>query len=51
MVKPHYKPGENSPGGRFEIIGPRGGHTGDYVHVPRGETMPPTPKPNMGFEK
>ena len=51
MAKPTYKPGEDSSGGRFEVIGPRAGHAGDFVHVPRGESMPPTPKPHMGFKK
>ena len=44
------KPGEESPrSGQYEIIGPRGGHTGDERTVVRGEPMPPTPGKGMGF--
>ncbi|WP_312673672.1 hypothetical protein [Microbacterium sp.] len=35
--------------GQYEIVGPRGGRTGDERTVTRGEPMPPTPKPNMSF--
>ena len=35
--------------GQYEIVGPRGGRTGDERTVTRGERMPPTPKPGMSF--
>lgn len=35
--------------GQYEIVGPRGGRTGDERTVTRGEPLPPTPKPNMGY--
>lgn len=44
------RPGQNAPtSGQWELIGPRGRHTGDERTVVRGEPMPPTPKPNMSF--
>ena len=45
------KPGEESPqSGQYEIIGPRGGRTGEERTVVRGEPMPPTPSKGMGFK-
>jgi hypothetical protein len=35
--------------GEYEIIGPRGGDTGKERTVVRGEPLPPTPKPGMGY--
>lgn len=44
------KPGETAPAsGQYEIVGPRGGHTGKERTVVKGEPMPPTPKSGMGF--
>ncbi len=44
------KPGSPAPrSGQYEIVGPRGGHTGEERTVVRGEPMPPTPKPGMGY--
>lgn len=44
------RPGEIArQSGQYEIVGPRGGRTGDERTVVRGEPMPPTPKPNMSF--
>lgn len=44
------KPGQDAPrSGQYEQIGPRGGRTGDERTVTRGEPMPPTPKPGMGY--
>ncbi|GAA2912193.1 hypothetical protein JOD62_001953 [Microbacterium keratanolyticum] len=36
--------------GQYGVVGPRGGATGREVTVTKGEPMPPTPKPNMGFK-
>ena len=39
------KPGEKAPAsGQYEIIGPRGGATGNERTVTKGEPLPPTPK-------
>ena len=35
--------------GQYEQIGPRGGHTGEERTVTRGEPLPPTPRPGMGY--
>ena len=44
------RPGETAPrSGQYEQIGPRGGRTGDERTVTRGETLPPTPRPNMSY--
>jgi hypothetical protein len=44
------KPGETAPrSGQYGVVGPRGGDTGREVTVVRGEPMPPTPKPGMGY--
>lgn len=43
-MKP-LKPGSTAPAsGQYEIIGPRGGHTGQERTITRGEPLPPTPK-------
>ena len=43
MSKP-LKPGESAPvSAQYERIGPRGGHTGQEVTVPKGRPLPPTP--------
>lgn len=40
-----YKPGESAPrSGQYEIIGPRGGYTGNERTVTKGEPLPPPPK-------
>ncbi len=45
-----YKPGESAPrSGQYEQVGPRGGSTGNERTVTRGEPLPPTPKPGMGY--
>jgi hypothetical protein len=42
--KPNYKPGETAPAsGQYEIVGPRGGRTGEERTVVKGEPLPPTP--------
>jgi hypothetical protein len=44
------KPGEEAPrSGQYEQVGLRGGRTGDERTVTRGEPLPPTPKPGMGY--
>ena len=35
--------------GQYEIIGPRGGKTGNEVTVVKGEPFPPTPKSGQSF--
>ena len=41
-MKKTYKPGEKVPdSGQFEIVGPRGGHTGIERTVTKGEPFPP----------
>lgn len=43
-------PGKKAPAsGQYEIVGPRGGATGQERTVVKGETLPPTPKPNHGY--
>lgn len=44
------KPGQPAPrSGQYEIVGPRGGRTGEERTVVRGEPLPPTPGPGQGF--
>ena len=44
------KPGHKAPkSGQYEIIGPRGGHSGTEVTSVKDEPMPPTPKPGQTF--
>jgi len=48
-MKP-LKPGNTAPAsGQYEIIGPRGGHSGQERTVTRGEPLPPTPKAGQGY--
>lgn len=43
-------PGTKAPvSGQYEIIGPRGGHTGRERTVVRGEPLPPTPGPDQTY--
>jgi hypothetical protein len=43
-------PGESAPrSGQYEIVGPRGGRTGQERTIVRHEPLPPTPKPGQGF--
>jgi len=45
-----YKPGEKAPrSGQYEILGPRGGHTGNERTVTRGEPLPPTPNRGSSY--
>jgi hypothetical protein len=46
----HLKPGQRAGrSGQYEIVGPRGGRTGEERTVTRGEPLPPTPKPGQGY--
>lgn len=45
-----YSPGEKAKqSGQYEIIGPRGGHTGKERTVVKDEPFPPTEKPNQKY--
>lgn len=45
-----YKPGEKSPrSGQYEIIGPRGGNTGEERTIVEREPFPPTPKSGQQY--
>lgn len=45
------RPGQSAPrSGQYEQTGPRGGGTGIERTVVRGEPLPPTPRPNMGYK-
>ena len=45
-----YKPGETAPvSAQYEIVGPRGGRTGEERTVPKGSTLPPTPKSGQNY--
>lgn len=45
-----YKPGETvRRSAQVEIVGPRGGRTGEERTVVKGEPAPPTPRPGMKF--
>jgi hypothetical protein len=51
MTKGPIKPGTiASRSGQYEIVGRNGGHTGNERTVTRGEPLPPTPKPGMGYK-
>lgn len=46
----HLKPGNTAPASaQYEIVGPRGGHTGQERTVTRGEPLPPTPHAGQGY--
>lgn len=50
MSNKDLKPGQTAPrSGQYEIVGPRGGDTGEERTVTRGEPMPPTPKPGQTY--
>lgn len=51
LLPKQQKPGEKAPrSGQYEIIGQRGGRTGEERTVTRGEPLPPTPKPGQKYE-
>lgn len=44
------KPGTPAPlSGQYEIVGPRGGRTGEERTVVKGEPLPPTPEAGQRF--
>ncbi len=46
----NIRPGQSAErSGQYEIIGPRGGRTGEERTIPRGHTAPPTPKPGQTY--
>lgn len=48
--KKTLKPGETAPAsGQYEIVGPRGGRSGEERTVTRGEPMPPTPESGQRY--
>ena len=50
MTPPKFKPGQKAPkSGQYPVVGPRGGPTGTEVTTTKGEPLPPTPKPGMGY--
>ena len=45
-----FKPGERAEkSGQYEIIGPRGGETGEERTIVRGEPFPPTPESHQKY--
>jgi len=49
-MKKKLKPGKEAPvSGLYELIGPRGGHTGKERTVARGAVLPPPPKAGMTY--
>lgn len=49
-MKDTLKSGQEAPrSGQYEIVGPRGGKTGEERTVTKGEPLPPTPDKGMGF--
>jgi hypothetical protein len=49
-MKKTFSPGERAPvSGEFEIIGPRGGDTGQERTAIKGKTLPPTPKAGQKY--
>lgn len=45
-----YKPGQTVPkSGQAQIVGPRGGTTGEERTIVRGEPFPPTPKKGQTY--
>ena len=47
-MKTTLKPGNITPrSGQYEIVGPRGGRTGQEVTSVQGKPLPPTPKPGQ----
>jgi hypothetical protein len=50
MAKPKHRPGEKAPvSGQYPVVGPRGGKQGTEVTSVKGEPLPPTPRPGMGY--
>jgi hypothetical protein len=50
MAKKTYKPGQFAPASaQIEIVGPRGGRTGEERTVVRGDRLPPTPQKGQQY--
>lgn len=50
-MRPKLKPGQTVPrSGQYEIIGPRGGKTGEEITGVKGKTLPPTPKAKSTYK-
>lgn len=50
MTKDEYKPGEVAPvSGQYEVVGPRGGHTGLEITGVKGKRLPPTQHPGEKY--
>jgi len=50
MASQPQKPGERAQrSGQYDIVGPRGGQTGEERTVTRGEPLPPTPKAGQRY--
>jgi hypothetical protein len=50
MAKETFSPGELAPySGQVEIVGPRGGHTGQERTVVQGEHLPPPPEAGQRY--
>ena len=50
-MKNTFRPGQIvKVSGQYEIIGPRGGKTGEEITGVRGKVLPPTPKPEMTYK-
>lgn len=44
------KPGQETPrSGQYEIVGPRGGRTGEERTSVQGKPLPPTQKPGQAY--
>ena len=51
MMKTNLKPGQTVPiSGQYEVIGPRGGETGEEITGVKGKTLPPTPKVGSSYK-
>jgi hypothetical protein len=47
----NFKSGQKVPrSGQYEIIGIRGGHTGEEITGVKGKILPPTPKPGQEYK-
>ena len=50
MAKQPLRPGRITPNsGQYELVGPRGGRTGEEITSVLGKPLPPTPLPGQGF--
>ena len=50
VANPPLKSGQKAPvSGQVEIVGPRGGRTGEERTTVRGNPLPPTPKAGQGY--